>query len=101
MCLANPGLASVQHAGGAVFLETAFSQTPTNTHRRKLAQLGPGFPYHLGAKFKLRTGRCPQTWGRERCGGKGGDGKVGEAKVGRENGEGKVGCEGGEGKDNS
>ena len=32
---------------------------------------------------KLRTGRCPQTWGRERCGGKGGDGKGGEAKVGR------------------
>ena len=56
--------------------------------------------------LKLRTGRCPQTWGPERCGGKGGDGKVGEAKVGRprwgaENGEGKVGSEGGEGKDNS
>ena len=57
--------------------------------------------FPIKPKFKLRTGRCPQTWGRERCGGKGGDGKVGEAKVGRENGEGKVGSEGGEGKDNS
>ena len=57
-------------------------------------------PKEQRQNLKLRTGRCPQTWGRERCGGKGGDGKVGEAKVGRENGEGKVGSEGGEGKDN-
>lgn len=30
-----------------------------------------------------------ETWGRERWGGKGGDGKVGEARVGGEGGEGK------------
>ena len=47
------------------------------------SQAGCGFPKLTQRNSKLRMGRCPQTWGRERCGGKGGDGKVGEAKVGR------------------